>query len=112
MVLGVQFHRYSIRSAGAADDRMNRFETALTSGLTIPFGNFEFGPMLLFALIDYSKVDRTDFMSSLSLQLQYAFAEWLKVKLHANLSARNSDQDNMDFTKLDTGIGASLDARF
>ena len=52
---------------GVADDRMNRFETALTGGLTIPFGNFEFGPMLRFALIDYSKFDRTDFMSSLSL---------------------------------------------
>ena len=110
--LGYNFTDTAYALPGAADDRMNRFETALTSGLTIPFGNFEFGPMLRFALIDYSKVDRTDFMSSLSLQLQYAFAEWLKVKLHANLSARNSDQDNMDFTKLDTGIGASLDARF
>tara|TARA_B100001093_G_scaffold517697_1_gene600057 strand:+ start:2712 stop:3701 length:990 start_codon:yes stop_codon:yes gene_type:complete len=99
-------------SPGTADDLMNRFETAAVGGLIVPFGNFEFGPMLRFALIDYSKVDRIDFMSSLSLQLQYAFAEWFKVKLQANLSARNSDQDNMDFTKLDTGIGASLDARF
>ncbi|MFL2912707.1 MAG: hypothetical protein ACJZ5X_04520 [Opitutales bacterium] len=99
-------------SPGTADDLMNRFETVAVGGLMVPFGNFEFGPMLRFALIDYSKVDRTDFMSSLSLQLQYAFAEWFKLKLQANLSARNSDQDNMDFTKFDTGIGASFDARF
>lgn len=97
---------------GAADDRMNRFETSLVGGLIVPFGNFEFSPMLRFALVDYAKVNRTDFMSSLSLQLQYAFAEWFKVKLQANLSARNSDQANMDFSKFDTGVGASLDARF
>ena len=99
-------------TAGTADDLMNRFETSLVGGLIVPFGNFEFSPMVRFALVDYSKVDRTDFMSSLSLQLQYAFAEWFKVKLQANLSARNSDVDSMDFTKIDTGVGASLDARF
>ena len=99
-------------TAGTADDLMNRFETSLVGGLVVPFGNFEFSPMVRFALVDYSKVDRTDFMSSLSLQLQYAFAEWFKVKLQANLSARNSDVDSMDFTKIDTGVGASLDARF
>ena len=99
-------------TAGTADDLMNRFETSIVGGLIVPFGGFEFSPMLRFAFIDYSNIDRNDFLGNLSIQLQYAFTDWFKVKFQANSSLRNSSLNKMDFNKLDTGIGASLDARF
>ena len=105
-------YSFTDNPSGLDDDGLNRFETALTGGLTVPFGNFEFSPLLRFALVDYSKENRTDVMSSLNLQLQYAFTQWLKLKVYANMSARNSDVPNSDFSRFDTGAGASFDARF
>ena len=102
----------SAYTAGLDDDLMNRFETALIGGLGVPFGNFEFSPFLRFALVDYSNKNRTDFMTNLGLQLKYSFTEWFYVKVFANMSARNSDENSMDFSRFDTGAGASFNARF
>lgn len=94
-----------------SDDEMNRFETALMLGLNLPFGHFDFSPFLRFAYVNYSKQDRSDFMTNLGLQLKFALAEWASIKFFANLSGRSSDLAD-DFSRFDSGLGASLDARF
>ncbi|GEM_PF-750491 len=100
------------------EDRMNRFETALMLGLTVPFGNFEVSPFLRFAFSKYSNEnvsfnkDQTDFLANLGLQLKYSFTEWFSLKGYLNLSTRNSNITDKDFTRIDPGFGAALDARF
>ena len=94
---------------------MNRFETALMLGLTVPFGNLELSPFLRFAFSKYSNEDnkdRTDFLANLGLQLKYSFTEWFSLKGYLNLSTRNSNITDKDFTRIDPGFGAALDARF
>ena len=95
----------------STDDEMNRFETALMAGLNIPFGNFEFSPFLRFALVDYSKQNRSDFMTNLGLLLKYSLAEWANIKIFANISGRSSDLAD-DFSRIDSGLSASLNAKF
>ncbi len=95
----------------STDDEMNRFETALMAGLNVPFGNFEFSPFLRFALVDYSKQNRSDFMTNLGLLLKYSLAEWANIKIFANISGRSSDLAD-DFSRIDSGISASLNAKF
>jgi hypothetical protein len=97
------------------EDKMDRFETALMLGLTAPFGNLELSPFLRFAFSKYSNEgnnDRTDFLANLGLQLKYSFTEWFSLKGYLNLSTRNSNIADNDFTRIDPGFGAALDARF
>ena len=97
---------------GSSDDKLNRFETALTTGLTIPFNNFEFSPFLRLGFNNYSNQDRKDFLTNLGLDLKYSFSNWFYLKLFANLSVRQSDDDIMDFNRFDSGLGAALNAKF
>ena len=100
------------------EDKMDRFETALMLGLTVPFGNLELSPFLRFAISKYSNEDttfnkdQTDFLANLGMQLKYSFTEWFSLKGYLNLSTRNSNITNKDFTRIDPGFGAGLDARF
>ncbi len=98
--------------AGFPDDELNRFETAFTFGVNIPFNKFELSPFLRCSYNSYSNQDRNDFMSNLGLDLKYTFSNWFYLKLFANLSTRQSDMDNMDFNRFDSGLGASLNAKF
>ena len=93
-------------------DELNRFETAFTFGVNIPFSNFELSPFLRFAYNGYSNQDRDDFMSNFGLDLKYNFTNWFYLKLFVNLSTRQSNMDNMDFNRFDTGLGAAFNAKF
>jgi hypothetical protein len=93
-------------------DELNRFETAFTFGVNIPFSKFELSPILRFAYNGYSNQDRDDFMSNLGLDLKYSFSNWFYLKLFANLSTRQSNMENMDFNRFDTGLGAAFNAKF
>jgi len=93
-------------------DDMNRFETSLTWGFDIPFGRFNFSPYLRGALVDYSKKDRTDFLSNFGLDLKFTVTDWLALKIYSTISTRDSSVNGLDFTRIDTGCGASLNAKF
>lgn len=93
-------------------DILNRFETSLIWGFAIPFGNFDFSPYLRVALADYSNQSKTDVSGNLGLELAYNFTDWMALKVYSTLSSRNSSKDSSDFTRLDAGAGASLNARF
>jgi hypothetical protein len=97
---------------GVPDDKLDRFETALIWGVNIPFHNFEFSPFLRFGYANYSNQDRADFLSNLGLELKYSFSHWFYLKLFANFSSRQSDEDTYDFNRFDSGLGAALNARF
>jgi hypothetical protein len=99
-------------SAYGIHDELNRFETAFTFGVNIPFNNFELSPFLRFAYNGYSNQDRDDFMTNLGLDLKYSFSNWFYLKFFANLSARQSNLDNMDFNRFDSGLGAAFNAKF
>jgi hypothetical protein len=96
----------------ASKDLLDRFETALTWGIDIPFGDFEFGPFLNMSLSDYSNQSKTDFTGTLGLNLTYSITDWMALRIYSTLSSRNSSKDSRDFTRLDTGAGATLNARF
>ena len=95
-------------------DLLDRFETGLTWGIDIPFGDFEFSPFINLALIDYSNQpkSRTDFRGTLGLNLTYSITDWMALRIYSTLSSRNSSEDVFEFTRLDTGAGATLNARF
>lgn len=93
-------------------DLLDRFETSLTWGINAPLGNFEFSPYLRVSLADYSNQSKTDVSGNLGLELAYNFTDWMALKIYSTLSARNSSKENMDFTRLDAGSGASLNGRF
>jgi hypothetical protein len=109
---------YTNSKAQPIEDIMDRFETALLFGLNMPLGKIEFSPFLRFALSRYSNEDtsynkeQTDFLVNLGLQLKYSFSEWLSLKGHLNLTTRNSNISGKDFTRIDPGVGAALDAKF
>lgn len=113
----VAYH-YTNSKAQVIDDMMDRFETALLFGLNMPLGKLEFSPFLRFALSRYSNEDtsfnkeQTDFLVNLGLQLKYSFSEWLSLKAHLNLATRNSNISGKDFTRIDPGFGAAIDAKF
>ena len=93
-------------------DLLDRFETGLTWGIDIPFGDFEFSPFLNLALADYSNQSKTDFTGTLGLNLTYSITDWMALRIYSTLSSRNSSMELRDFTRLDTGAGATLNARF
>jgi hypothetical protein len=93
-------------------DLLDRFETALTWGVSIPFGDFEFSPYLRLSLADYSNQSKTDTSTNLGLDLTYSITDWMALRIYSTLSSRSSNNDKMDFTRLDTGAGATLNARF
>ena len=93
-------------------DLLDRFETGLTWGIDIPFGDFEFSPFLNLALADYSNLSKTDFTGTLGLNLTYSITDWMALRIYSTLSSRNSSMELRDFTRLDTGAGATLNARF
>jgi len=93
-------------------DALNRLETALTLGIDIPFGDFEFSPFLNLALADYANQSKTDFTGTLGLNLTYSFTDWLALRIYSTLSSRNSSKDEYEFNRIDTGAGATLNARF
>ena len=113
----VAYH-YTNSKAQIIEDMMDRFETALLFGLNMPLGKLEFSPFLRFALSRYSNEDtsfnkdQTDFLVNLGLQLKYSFSEWLSLKGHLNLATRNSNISGKDFTRIDPGFGAAIDAKF
>ena len=113
----VAYH-YTNSKAQVIDDMMDRVETALLFGLNMPLGKLEFSPFLRFALSKYSNEDtsfnkeQTDFLVNLGLQLKYSFSEWLSLKGHLNLATRNSNISGKDFTRIDPGFGAAIDAKF
>jgi hypothetical protein len=84
----------------------------------MPLGKLEVSPFLRFALSRYSNEDtsfnkeQTDFLVNLGLQLKYSFSEWLSLKAHLNLATRNSNISGKDFTRIDPGFGAAIDAKF
>ena len=51
-------------------------------------------------------------MANLGLELKYSFSSWFYLKTFANFSTRKSDEDEFDFNKFDSGIGAALNAKF
>ena len=93
-------------------DLLDRFETGLTWGIDIPFGGFEFSPFLNLSLADYSNESKTDFTGTLGLNLTYSITDWMALRIYSTLSSRNSSKESRDFTRLDTGAGATLNARF
>jgi hypothetical protein len=93
-------------------DLLDRFETGLTWGIDIPFGDFEFSPFLNLALADYSNQSKTDFTGTFGLNLTYSITDWMALRIYSTLSSRNSSMEFRDFTRLDTGAGATLNARF
>ena len=93
-------------------DALNRLETALTLGIDIPFGDFEFSPFLNLALADYSNQSKTDFTGTLGLNLTYSITDWMALRIYSTLSSRNSSADVSEFNRIDTGAGATLNARF
>ncbi|MDG0965620.1 MAG: hypothetical protein P8O23_11190 [Opitutales bacterium] len=97
---------------GVPVDKLDRFETALIWGVNIPFHNFEFSPFIRFGYTNYSNQDRDDFLTNLGLELKYSFSNWFYLKAFANFSSRQSDADTYDFNRLDSGMGAALNAKF
>jgi hypothetical protein len=93
-------------------EELNRLETALTYGIDIPFGDFEFSPFLNLALADYSNQSKTDFTGTLGLNLTYSITDWMALRIYSTLSSRNSSKDVSEFNRIDTGAGATLNARF
>jgi hypothetical protein len=93
-------------------DLLDRFETGLTWGIDIPFGDFEFSPFLNLALADYSNKPKTDFTGTLGLNLTYSITDWMALRIYSTLSSRNSSEDVSEFNRIDTGAGATLNARF
>lgn len=93
-------------------DLLDRFETGLTWGIDIPFGDFEFSPFLNLSLADYSNQSKTDFTGTFGLNLTYSITDWMALRIYSTLSSRNSSMELRDFTRLDTGAGATLNARF
>jgi len=93
-------------------EELNRLETALTYGIDIPFGDFEFSPFLNLALADYSNQSKTDFTGTLGLNLTYSITDWMALRIYSTLSSRNSSADVSEFNRIDTGAGATLNARF
>jgi hypothetical protein len=96
-------------------DLMDRFETGLAWGIDIPFGDFEFSPFINLALADYSNhpyESRTDFRGTLGLNLTYSITDWMALRIYSTLSSRNSSEDIHEFNRIDTGGGATLNARF
>jgi hypothetical protein len=93
-------------------DLLDRFETGLTWGIDIPFGDFEFSPFLNLALADYSNQSKTDFTGTLGLNLTYSITDWMALRIYSTLSSRNSSEDVFEFNRIDTGAGATLNARF
>lgn len=105
-------HNFTDSAYGVAEDKLDRFETALIWGVNIPFHNFELSPFIRFGYANYSNQDRSDFLSNLGLELKYSFSHWFYLKLFANFSSRQSDEDTYDFNRFDSGIGAALNAKF
>ena len=93
-------------------DALNRLETALTYGIDIPLGDFEFSPFINLALADYSNQSKTDFTGTLGLNLTYSITDWMALRIYSTLSSRNSSKDEYEFNRIDTGGGATLNARF
>ena len=93
-------------------EALNRLETALTYGIDIPFGDFEFSPFINLALADYSSPSKTDFTGTLGLNLTYSITDWMALRIYSTLSSRNSSEVNSEFSRIDTGGGATLNARF
>lgn len=93
-------------------DILDRFETSLIWGINAPMGDFEFSPYIRLAFADYSNQSKTDISGNLGLELAYNFTDWMALKIYSTLSTRNSSKEDMDFTRLDAGAGASLNARF
>jgi len=93
-------------------EALNRLETALTYGIDIPFGDFEFSPFINLALADYSNQSKTDFTGTLGLNLTYSITDWMAFRIYSTLSSRNSSKDDSEFNRIDTGGGATLNARF
>ena len=93
-------------------DALNRLETALTLGIDIPFGEFEFSPFINLALADYSNPSKTDLTGTLGLNLTYSITDWMALRIYSTLSSRNSSEVNSEFNRIDTGGGATLNARF
>lgn len=103
---------YAFTNSPDNKDALNRLETALTLGIDIPFGDFEFSPFLNLALADYSKDSKTDFTGTLGLNLTYSITDWMALRIYSTLSSRNSSEDVSEFNRIDTGAGATLNARF
>ena len=103
---------YAFTNSPNQKDALNRLETALTLGIDIPFGDFEFSPFLNLALADYANQSKTDFTGTLGLNLTYSFTDWLALRIYSTLSSRNSSKDEYEFNRIDTGAGATLNARF
>jgi hypothetical protein len=103
---------YNFTDSALGGDFLDRFETALTWGLFIPFSNFEFSPYVRVSLSDYSNQSKTDLGANLGLDLSYNITDWMALRVYSTLSTRSSSKENMDFTRVDTGAGASLNARF
>jgi hypothetical protein len=108
---------YAFTDSPDYDDKetLNRLETALTYGIDIPMGDFEFSPFINLALADYSNhpnESRTDFTGTLGLNLTYSITDWMALRIYSTLSSRNSSEDIHEFTRVDTGGGATLNARF
>ena len=105
-------HNFTDSVYGDADDKLDRFETALIWGVNIPFHNFELSPFIRFGYANYSNQDRADFLTNLGLELKYSFSNWFYLKAFANFSSRQSDDDTYDFNRFDSGMGAALNAKF
>jgi len=105
---------YAFTDSPEHDDKeaLNRLETALTYGIDIPFGDFEFSPFINLALADYSNQSKTDFTGTLGLNLTYSITDWMALRIYSTLSSRNSSEVNSEFSRIDTGGGATLNARF
>jgi hypothetical protein len=94
-------------------DLLDRFETGLTWGIDIPLGVFDFSPFLNLALADYSNPPKkTNFTGTLGLNLTYSITDWMALRIYSTLSSRNSSDNKSEFNRIDTGAGATLNARF
>ena len=93
-------------------DQNNRFECSFISGLNLPIGNFEINPIVGLTLSRYTKQsNRTDFSTILGMDIRYNFADWVSLSFASNYSLRNSNVSS-DYSRFDSSLGASLNAKF
>ena len=113
--LSFSYHLTDTGTYSSEEDEMNRFETALLIGLSIPINNFEISPYLRFCLANYSNQDRNEFTTNAGLDIAYHFYDWLALKFLLSYSNRNAsglDGAAADFSRFDWGGALSLNAQF
>lgn len=108
--LSIAYH--ITKSNQIIDDLLDRMEIGFLWATNLQISQFEISPYLRLAYAGYANQERDDFIGSLGVESSYFFSDWFSAHLFSGFSFRSSNDQLFDFSRLDAGFGARLEAKF